>query len=299
LFPHVRRGGSHLSPGGPGNTGDLLRAAVEAGAALDESLSSPAAWIPVSRVPHRDGPGVFPHLIDRYKPGVIAIAANGRRFVNEADSYHEFGKAMLVASEGAADTHAWLLCDHRALRRYGLGFVKPFPIPLLPHLRSRYLIRGRTPEELARAIGVDASTLKNTVERFNRDANGGVDTEFGKGSTPYNRYLGDPEHRPNPCLAPLAAPPFYAVRMMMGDLGTFAGLRCDAEARVLDRRGRPIPGLYAAGNDMASIMGGAYPGGGITLGPAMTFGFIAAHSLARRAQARHPDVLPSCNTITC
>jgi succinate dehydrogenase/fumarate reductase flavoprotein subunit len=283
LFPHLRRGGAHLSPGSPGNTGDALRAAAEIGAALREDLSSPAAWIPVSRVPRRNDAGVFPHLIDRYKPGVIAVAPDGRRFVNEADSYHEVGKAMLSVAASSSDTHAWLLCDHRALRRYGLGYVKPFPIPVTAHLRSGYLLRGRTLADLARLIAVDPATLTNTIERFNRDALTGVDTEFGKGGTPYNRYLGDPEHRPNPCLAPLDTPPFYAIRMVMGDLGTFAGLRCDSQARVLDREGRAIPGLYAAGNDMASIMGGAYPGGGITLGPAMTFGFIAAQNLARRA----------------
>lgn len=283
LFPHVRRGGVHLSPGCPGNTGDSLRAGAEIGAALTESVANAAAWIPMSRVPHKDGPGAFPHLIDRYKPGVIAVSPNGRRFVNEADSYHEFGKAMLAQSGGGTETFAWLLCDHRALRRYGLGYVKPFPIPYGTYLANGYLIRGRTVGELAHAIGVDPRTLEATFDRFNRDAVNGTDTEFGKGSTPYNRFLGDPEHRPNPCVAPLVTPPFYAVRLVIGDLGTFAGLRCDAEARVLDHAGAAIPGLYAAGNDMASVMGGAYPGGGITLGPAMTFGYIAAHSLARRA----------------
>jgi succinate dehydrogenase/fumarate reductase flavoprotein subunit len=284
LFPHVHRGGAHFSPGSPGNTGDALRAAMNIGGALAESLSSPAAWIPVSRVEHSDGTiGAFPHLIDRYKPGVIAIAPDGRRFVNEADSYHEFGKAMLALSAGASETCAWLLCDHRALRRYGLGYVKPFPVPYGSLIRRGYLVRGRTIGDLARAIGVDPRQLEATIGRFNFDAASGADCEFGKGSTPYNRFLGDPEHRPNPCVAPLETAPFYAIRLVMGDLGTFAGLSCDAEARVLDRAGVPIPGLYAAGNDMASIMGGAYPGGGITLGPAMTFGFIAAQSLARRA----------------
>jgi succinate dehydrogenase/fumarate reductase flavoprotein subunit len=283
LFPHVLRGGVHLSPGCPGNTGDSLRAGAEIGAALVESLPNAAAWIPMSRVPHKDGSGPFPHLIDRYKPGVIAVSPGGHRFVNEADSYHEFGKAMLAQSAGGTETFAWLLCDHRALRRYGLGYVKPFPIPYARHLASGYLVRGGTPAELARAIGVEPRTLEATFERFNRDAVRGTDTEFGKGNTPYNRFLGDPEHRPNPCVAPLATPPYYAIRLVMGDLGTFAGLRCDGQARVLDQAGAAIPGLYAAGNDMASVMGGAYPGGGITLGPAMTFGYIAAHSLARRA----------------
>ncbi|SFU47897.1 FAD binding domain-containing protein [Methylobacterium sp. 174MFSha1.1] len=109
---------------------------------------------------------------------------------------------------------------------------------------------------------------------------GGEDRAFGKGSTAYNRFNGDPDFTPNPCLAPIATGPFYAVEVVVGDLGTFAGLRSDGHARVLDRAGRPIPGLYAAGNDMASIMGGNYPGGGITLGPALTFGYIAGRHLA-------------------
>jgi succinate dehydrogenase/fumarate reductase flavoprotein subunit len=285
LFPHVKRGGTHLSPGCPGNTGDTLRAASEIGAQLDEKLSSAAAWIPVSRVSRRNGTGVFPHLIDRYKPGVIAVDPSGHRFVNEADSYHEVGKAMIAATAHLREAYAWLICDHRALRRYGLGYVKPFPIPIGAHLRSGYLLRGRTLGDLARAIAVDAATLEATVAKFNRDAEHGRDPEFGRGNSPYNRYLADPEHTPNPCVAPLVAPPFYAIRMLLGDLGTFAGIRGDAHARVLDSTGAVIPGLYAAGNDLSSIMGGAYPGGGITLGPAMTFGFIAAQHLAQqRAQ---------------
>jgi succinate dehydrogenase/fumarate reductase flavoprotein subunit len=298
LFPHVHRGGTHFSPGSPGNTGDALRAATDVGAALAETLSSPAAWIPMSRIRHSDGTiGAFPHLIDRYKPGVIAVASHGRRFVNEADSYHEFGKAMLALSDGASEACAWLLCDHRALRRYGLGYVKPFPVPYGSLIRRGYLVRGRTMGDLARAIGVDPSQLEATIRRFNRDADRGADPEFGKGSSPYNRFLGDPEHRPNPCVAPLDTAPFYAIRLVMGDLGTFAGLTCDAEARVLDDAGVPIPGLYDAGNDMASIMGGAYPGGGITLGPAMTFGFLAAQSLARRAAQTMESVLRPANRM--
>jgi succinate dehydrogenase/fumarate reductase flavoprotein subunit len=284
LFPHVAAGQAHHSPAPESNTGDALNAAEAIGAEVQQDLPNAAAWIPVSRVPRRSGPdGVFPHLLDRYKPGIIAVDPQGCRFVNEASSYHDVGQAMLERCRSDEGVHAWLLADHRALRRYGLGMAKPFPVPIGHHLRSGYLRRGRTIEALATAIGCDGAVLCGTIERFNAAAADGRDPEFGKGSTPYNRYLGDADHRPNPCVAPLASGPWYAVRLEMGDLGTFAGLRTDARARVLDVSGAVIPGLYAAGNDMASVMGGAYPGGGITLGPAMTFGYIAAHDIAHRA----------------
>ncbi|MCL6607864.1 MAG: FAD-dependent oxidoreductase [Geminicoccaceae bacterium] len=284
LFPHAADGGAHWSPAPPGNTGDGIRLAAALGAATADELPAAAAWVPVSLVPRRDGTtGVFPHFVDRAKPGVIAVTDRGSRFCNEADSYHDFCKAMLEACRGLpGEPHAWLLADHRAIRRYGLGWAKPFPMPLGPALRSGYLRRGATLGELARTIGLDPARLEATVTRYNEGARRGEDPAFGRGSTAYNRYLGDPAVRPNPCVGPLEKPPFYAVRVVIGDLGTFAGLVTDAAARVLDREGRPIPGLWACGNDMASIMGGNYPGGGITLGPAMTFGYLAALDVARR-----------------
>ena len=273
LFPHAL----HVSPAPPGNTGDGLRLAEAVGAAVEESYPNAAAWVPVSRVPRPGGRfGVFPHFIDRAKPGVIAVTRAGRRFVNEANSYHDFVQALLAAHAADADIAAWLVCDHAFLRRYGLGYAKPFPLPVAPHLRSGYLTRGATIEALAATRGIDQAALRATVEQYNADARRGIDTAFGKGGTAYNRFHGDARVTPNPCLAPIAAPPFYALEVVIGDLGTFAGLRTDAAARVLDGTGAPIAGLYAAGNDMASIMGGNYPGGGITLGPAMTFGYLAA-----------------------
>ncbi|WP_442583899.1 FAD-dependent oxidoreductase [Mesorhizobium sp. ASY16-5R] len=279
-FPHAPTGHEHVSPAPSGNTGDGLRLGEAAGGAVSTDLPNAAAWIPVSRVPKRGGGhAVFPHLIDRYKPGVIAIGPDGWRFVNEANSYHDFGQAMIQAA-GGGDCHAWLVCDHRALRKYGLGFVKPFPLPISHHLRSGYLIKGRTPRELAMAAGFDAKVFEIQLQSFNREARHGRDPEFGKGDTAYNRFLGDASHKPNPCVAPLEQGPFYAIRLALGDLGTFAGLRTDAKTRVLDAKGDPIPGLHAVGNDAASVMGGAYPGGGITLGPALTFGYIAGNVLA-------------------
>lgn len=282
LFPHAPSGAEHHSPAPPGNTGDGLRLAETAGASLDESLPNAAAWVPVSKVPWPDGSvGVFPHFIDRAKPGVIAVAPDGRRFVNEGNSYHDFVQALVKACAGhPGEARGWLITDHRAIRKYGLGFAKPFPLPLTPYLNSGYLKRGRSLVELARTIGVDPETFERTVIRFNGFGRGGEDPDFAKGSTAYNRFQGDPEIGPNPCVHPLNTPPFYAVEVVVGDLGTFAGIRTGANAQALGADGKPIAGLYAVGNDNASIMGGNYPGGGITLGPAMTFGYIVGNHLA-------------------
>jgi succinate dehydrogenase/fumarate reductase flavoprotein subunit len=282
LFPHAPDGYNHFSPAPPGNTGDGLRLAEAVGASVDETLPHAAAWLAVSRPPLSDGTrSVFPHFIDRGKPGVIAVTRSGKRFGNESDSYHDFCQAMYqrCIAEGT-DICAFLIADHRAFRRYGLGFAKPSPVPYKHHIRSGYLFRGATIEDLARQIGVDDGQLERTVAKFNEPARKGEDPEFHKGSNSYNIGLGDPLHKPNPCVGPIDRPPFYAVKLVIGDLGTFAGLRCDEYARVLADNGSPIPGLYAAGNDAASIMGGNYPGGGITLGPAVTFGYIAARHLA-------------------
>ncbi|MDH4095331.1 MAG: FAD-dependent oxidoreductase [Betaproteobacteria bacterium] len=272
LFRHRE----HYSPAPPGNTGDGLKIAEAAGALLDESLPNAAAWVPVSRVPRGGGAyGLFPHFIDRAKPGVLAVTRHGTRFVNEGNSYHDFVQALLTTGE----THAWLVTDHRALRAYGLGFVKPRPLPIAPHLKSGYLLRGETVGELAVRAGIHVA-LEGTVEAYNAHAKMGSDPVFRKGENAYNRFYGDPDIEPNPCVAPLAQPPFYAVRVEIGDLGTYAGIATNGHAQVLDAHKRPIPGLYAAGNDALSIMGGNYPGPGITLGPAMTFGWIAGRHLA-------------------
>jgi succinate dehydrogenase/fumarate reductase flavoprotein subunit len=269
LFPHRE----HYSPAPPGNTGDGLHLAEAAGALIDESLPNAAAWVPVSQVP---GLGVFPHFIDRAKPGVIAVTRHGRRFVNEGNSYHDFVQALLRAGE----TSAWLITDHRALRAYGLGFVKPRPMPLRPHLKSGYLLSAGSPEALAAKAGIDVLGFERALQKYNEAAKSGSDPDFRKGENAYNRFYGDPDIRPNPCVAPIVVAPLYAVKVLIGDLGTYAGIATDGNAQVLDRDRKPIPGLYAAGNDALSIMGGAYPGPGITLGPAMTFGWLAARHIA-------------------
>jgi len=159
--------------------------------------------------------------------------------------------------------------------------VRPFTLRLDRFLEQAYLATGATLAELARSLGIDREGLEQTVEEFNADAERGVDTRFNLGGDIYQRYLGDAAHKPNPCMRPIEHAPFYAVRLYPSDLGTAAGLATDADARVLDGNGRPIAGLYACGNDMNSIMGGAYPGPGITLGPALVFGWIAARALAQ------------------
>lgn len=281
LAPQAGGGAGHYSAAPYENSGDGIRLGEVEGGVLAQDLVSSVALAPVSRVRRPDGSMAnFPHLVERAKPGIIAVTAQGRRFVSEADSYHDFVRALIaVTPEGEAPT-CWLIADHRAQRRWGLGWSKPFPFPVGSVIRSGYLKRGRTLAELARQCAIPEVTLAETVSRFNGFAVKGEDPDFRRGESAYNRFQGDADHRPNPSLAPLAKAPFYAVKIVPGSLGTFAGLVTDSATRVLDAQGRPIPGLHAVGNDMASVMGGNYPAGGITLGPGMTFGYIAGRLLA-------------------
>ena len=283
LVPGVPGGGAAWALPPAGVTGDGVRLGMSAGARLATDVASPVAWCPVSEVRYRDGRvGLFPHIVDRGKPGIIGVLADGRRFVNEADGYHDYVTAMLAALPAGADPLSWLVCDHAFQRRYPFGLSKPFPVPVGPYLRSGYLTRAPTLRALAQACGIDADGLERTVDDYNRHARRGEDPAFGRGSTPFNRGSGDPSHAPNPCVAPIERAPFYAIRIRPGSFGTFAGLATDAHARVLDAAGNPVPGLYAAGGDQASVMGGHYPAGGINLGPAMTFAYVAALHLAGR-----------------
>ncbi|HWK67237.1 MAG TPA: FAD-dependent oxidoreductase [Rhizobiaceae bacterium] len=269
-------GSSHRSMSPAGNVGDGMMLAASAGAVLGEDLVSNFYWAPVSVLTHEDGREErFPHLVtDRAKPGLIAVNRLGRRFVNEADSYHRFVLAMLADPQANSPCH--LICDSRALATYGLGLARPSPASNAALVRRGYLLKADSIDALARKIGVDPQALRETIQRYNAEAARGADPDFGKGSSSYNRSMGDAAHRPNPCLAPVAQAPFYAVKLVSGDLGSALGIRIDEHARALDATGRAIPGLYAVGNDMNSIMNGTYPGPGITLGPALTFGYIAA-----------------------
>ncbi|MDO5631235.1 MAG: FAD-dependent oxidoreductase [Paracoccus sp. (in: a-proteobacteria)] len=279
-FPHTPTGAEHWTAAPPENAGDGLRLGQSAGGVFDRDLAHPASWAPVSLVPGRGTPGHFPHLIERAKPGIIAVTRTGHRFANEADGYHQVIAALIGVTPKGEQPCCWLIADHRFVRRWGLGHAKPAPVPLWSSLRSGYLKRGRTLADLAAACGIDADGLTATVTEYNRHAAQGRDPQFHRGESPYNRINGDASHRPNPCVAPITHGPFYAVRVLPGSLGTFAGLATDARARVLDRAGQPVAGLYAVGTDAASIMGGTYPAGGINLGPGMTFGYIAGRDLA-------------------
>ena len=281
LFPRTPTGREHWTLAPPSTTGDGVRMGESVGAAFDAALAAPAAWCPVSLVPYRSGRvGTYPHIVDRGKPGLIGVLSTGRRFVNEADGYHQYTAAMIDAAPEGEEVASWLVCDHRFQRRYPFGMAKPFPIPAWPYVRSGYLTRARTVRELAARCGIDPDGLETTVVEFNRHARAGRDPDFGRGDSPFNRGSGDPEHGPNPCLAPIETAPFYAVKVLPGSFGTFAGLRTDPSARVLDTSGAPVPGLYAAGSDQASVMGGHYPSGGINIGPAMTFGYVAGRHAA-------------------
>ncbi|MDD2055221.1 FAD-dependent oxidoreductase [Pseudomonas putida] len=281
LFPRTPTGHEHLALPPVAVSGDGLRLGESVGAQVETDLHSPVAWAPVSRVPHADGSlGHFPHIIERAKPGIIGVLSNGQRFVNEADGYFDYVSAMVANAPAGEEVASWLICSHAFQRRYGLGMSRPFPVPLAPFIRSGYLKRGATLEALADACGIDRNGLTSTVAQYNQHARHGEDPLFGRGSTPYNRKQGDALHSPNPCVAPIEQGPFYAVKVEPGCFGTFAGLKVNAQAQVLDPHGQAISGLYAAGGDMASIMGGHYPAGGINLGPALTFGYIAARHIA-------------------
>lgn len=278
LFP---RGERHWSLAPATADGSGITLGESAGGRLRTDLASPAAWCPVSLVPYRNGrTGVFPHIMDRAKPGSIGVLRTGRRFVNEANGYHDYVSAMIAATPEDEPVQSWQIADSRFVRRYPLGMAKPRPVPLFPYLRSGYLQRGRTIEELARKCGIDPAGLAATVAEFNTAARRGEDPAFGRGSTPFNRYGGDQAVTPNPSLAPLEKGPFYAVRVVPGSFGTFAGLATDERARVLDAQDDPVPGLHAVGCDQASVLGGHYPAGGINIGPAMTFGWITGRELA-------------------
>lgn len=281
-YPHLVSGKKdHATPTPVGNTGDGIRFGERVGGHFVTAVVNPAAWMPVSRIPGREGSaGVWPHIVDRQKPGFIAVTRKGKRFVDESGSYHDFVPPLIRACEGEKEVCCYLIADHRTVKRYGIGFVKPFPVPKEGHIRSGYLLRGRTLAELAANARIDAAALERTVKEFNRDARNGVDPQFGRGSTVYDHYQGDDEHQPNPNLGPVEHGPFYAVKIIPGEIGTFAGLKTDKFARVVSVNGLPISGLYAVGNDAANVLGGAYPGAGSTLGPGMTFGYIAGRHLA-------------------
>ena len=276
------------SPAAPGHTGELHDIVLGLGAQYGSGQAQNAFWAPISVRRRKDGSmAAFPHFVlDRSKPGIVTVGRDGRRFVNESRSYHEFVAAMYAANREGSTIPAYLIADSVALGKYGLGLVRPGGGNLKPFLDDGYLVQADSLAGLARALGIDAAGLAETVAKMNAYAAAGEDPEFHRGVTVYERANGDPNAgTKNPTLGAIGAAPFYAVRLWPGDIGAAMGLVADTDARVLRADGAPIAGLYAVGNDAQSIMGGVYPGPGITIGPAITFGYIAARHASRREAA--------------
>lgn len=265
-----------------GNTGDGILAGQRVGAAVD--LMDEAWWGP-SSLPPDTAP--FFHVAERGFPGLIMVNQKGRRFTNESASYVEVVQAMYrLHTDDDPHIPCWFVFDQRYRNHY--VFSSLFPRQPVPKemLDSGYVRKADTLAELAGQLGMDATTLEATVTRFNGHARAGRDPDFGRGDSAYNRYFGDPTNKPHPNLAPIDQPPFYAVQVVAGDLGTKGGLVTDEYARVRREDGSLIEGLYCVGNNSASVMGTTYPGPGCTIGPAMTFGYVAA----RHAAGIDPDV---------
>jgi len=279
-------------PGAPGHTGAAHALARDLGAHYGTGAMSHAFWARVSLRRRSDGStAVFPHFVmDRGKPGMMTVNQAGQRFVNETTSYHLFGIAMQQAHRRSPAIPAYLIADAQALSKYGMGMVRPGGKGLAPFIAEGYLTEAATLAELAARLGMEPRALEESVARFNAYAASGQDDDFQRGLGAYQRNLGDPAWPgANPAMGPLRHGPFYAVRLYPGDIGAATGFATDAYARVLDAADHPVPGLYAVGNDMQSAMGGVYTGPGITLGPGLVFGYIAARHAARRAaQGRAP-----------
>ncbi|MPZ84743.1 MAG: 3-oxosteroid 1-dehydrogenase [Actinophytocola sp.] len=256
------------------NTGDGIDAGMRLGAAV--AVMDDAWWGPSIMLPR----GPYFCLAERTLPGCVLVNQAGERFVNEAAPYVDAVHAMYDQhTDEVSHIPAWLIVDQRYRNRYifaGLGPRQPFPGRWY---KFGAVHRAPTLEKLAEEIGVPPAAVRATVIRFNGFAESGVDEDFHRGESAYDRYYGDPRNKPNPCLAPLAKAPFYAIRIVPGDLGTKGGLRTDPKARVLREDGTVIPGLYAAGNASAPVMGRTYAGPGATIGPAMTFGYLAAKGI--------------------
>ncbi|HEY6798611.1 MAG TPA: FAD-binding protein, partial [Kineosporiaceae bacterium] len=268
--------GTAWTVGAGTNTGDGIVAGADLGAALD--LMDEAWWGPT--VPLAGGP--YFCLAERTLPGCLIVNCAGHRFVNEAAPYVDVVHTMYERhTDAVPHVPSWLIADQRYRDRYLFGTLPPGkPIPR-GWYRSGAVHKAGSLVDLAEAIGIPPDTLRATLERFNAFARTGVDEDHHRGDSAYDRYYGDPRNRPNPCLGVIDKPPFYAVRLVPGDLGTKGGLRTDDAARVLREDGSVVPGLYAVGNVSSAVMGRGYAGAGATLGPAMTFGYLAGLDLAR------------------
>jgi 3-oxosteroid 1-dehydrogenase len=272
LYPNAA-----VSGGVTSNTGDALAIGEAAGAA---TMNLQSAWAaPVFYVPGEDRGRLC--TMERALPGCIMVNQSGSRYLNEAASYHVTGQDMARRHAEHGDAApSWMVFDYRYRHLYPMGPVYPlFPDWTLNGMVKTVLKKGKTIEELAGKIGVDPSALAATVARFNTFAEKGEDPDFHRGDAAYDKMYGDPRQSPNPCLRPLSEAPFYALPIYPGDIGMNGGLTTNAKAQVIRADGKAIPGLYAIGNSAASAMGESYPGAGVTIGPAMTFGYIAAKDL--------------------
>jgi succinate dehydrogenase/fumarate reductase flavoprotein subunit len=261
-----------------GNVGDGIRLGERYGGMFIRENIANGIWAPMSSMLQQDGTRVnFSHImLDRHYPGFLVVDRNARRFVNEAASYQAFGDAM--HEQGIAS--AWLIGTHEAVRRHSMGLAKPAPLPIGRYLANGYLKKAASIAELAQKIGVDPKALETTVETFNRYADAGQDPDFHRGEDAYSIGQSDPTHTPNPSLGALREGPFYAIELHPGELSTTNGLETNEHAQVLGKDGSVVEGLYAVGVDANSVFRGAYPGGGASLGPGMTFGYIAARHIA-------------------
>ncbi|KAL4801514.1 FAD binding domain-containing protein [Aspergillus unguis] len=261
-----------------GNQGDGISIAAQAGAHTPPPNKQNAIFAPISLLHRRDGTvWRYPHFaLDRAKPGSLIVGPDGRRFANESEPYQEFVGRM----HAQGIKRAFFIADHAFLRKYGMGMALPWPLPIWGLLRQGYLVRGSTLAELARKIEVDAVQLQQTVGQFNEYARAGQDAEFHRGENVYDRFYGDAAVQPNPSLAPCLQGPFYALPLVPGNVSIMWGVSTNKDAQVLDAQMEPIRGLYAVGCDQNSVMRGEYPGGGSSIGPAMTFGFRAAEHVA-------------------
>jgi 3-oxosteroid 1-dehydrogenase len=260
-----------------GDTGDAIRLGMDAGAAFD--LMDDAWWGSVYVVPGQDP---FFTVGERQLPGTLVVDQTGQRFVNEAIPYTAFGHAVYKAdAKNGKSIPFYMILDQTCRDRYLFGTL--FPGQAFPknYFESGVVKQANSLRELATQLDIDPATLEATVQRFNGFARGKKDQDFRKGETPFEHVYADPGTWPNPTLGPVEKPPFFSVKMFPGDLGTKGGLLTDENARVLDKAGHVIPGLYAAGNNSASVMGNTYAGGGATIGPAMTFGYLAALDMAK------------------
>jgi len=289
---HPQPSQSQWSATPPYNSGDGIRAGQALGAAT--ALMEHAWWAPTTHVEGEEKQRAL--FVERTLPGCVLVDAAGQRFVNEAAPYTDIVYAMYGHdSEQARSVPCWMVFDAEFRHKYPCGALLPGyaqPDSRLPKHLHGYYHKADSIAALAAAIGVDGAGLERTLERFNRYAALGQDPDFHKGESAFDRYYGDPTVLPNPCLAPLLKAPFYAVQINAGDIGTKGGLLTDVHARVLREDGSAIEGLYAIGNSAASMMGTTYPGAGSTIGPAMTFGFLAAEHIQQQAEqtrARAPQ----------